>query len=172
MKTLLTITIALIGFSFSNAQVRKDIKPAKKKSVVLEARPIVPLSKRIDRVPARKFTYLGSFVVTGYHILSVKTPGSKELEEIDGSIVKVGYNAITGAEIKPMTFGLLGDASMTRTEFIQHVFGRQVRVREPNLPNQFLVHKTDHEVCRGFAELDRDHLAVPYMGVLLYLERR
>lgn len=170
MKKIALLSIALLSLGFSFGQEVKRIAPIKKSEVALSLKTRPPIKH--DVVPVRKLSYVGNFVVSDYHILSLKVPDHRTLEKINGSVVKVAPAAITGTELDPMTFNIIESQVMTRGEYVTFAFGRELKVREPNLPDQVLVHKTDHPNCKGFVEIDRNHIAVPYKGVLLFLERQ
>lgn len=165
------LTFALFTASIlSFGQIKTGHQTVRPKVVELKVRPYHKVST--DVVHVRKLTFIGNFVVTGYHILSTDIPRKFELERIVGSNIKVDAHSITGTQIDPRSFNLTQSKMLSRSAYIAETFGRQVKVKEPDLPDNVLVHHTDHENCKGFVEIDRDHLAVPYKGVLLFLKRQ
>ena len=170
MKTLLTAIALVLSISLSYGQNTVKHKHVKKHNAILKK---APCKKTVGlTVPIRKLTFTGDFLVAKYHILSLNTPGTKVLQSIGGSLIKVTSTSVTGARIEPRTFNLTNSQLMSRGEFVTEVFGRELRVREPDLPDSILVHLTDNPLFIGFVEIDKDNIAVPYKGVLLFLERK
>lgn len=114
----------------------------------------------------------GDFEIVRYRVLSKDHPNKKELESLIGSLVKVSAEHLTGSEIDPVTYDLFEIEQMARGDFIYRAFGRSIRAPEPDLPSTLKVHKTDNQNCYGIIDLDKDQVAVPYKGVLLFLKRK
>lgn len=169
MKHLIT-TIAvffiLTGFSQNDATLIPALTK-KERVYVLKTKPVCCDKNLLTA----KSILVDEYTVTNFNVLKRNAPHSTELKALTGSIVKIGPGTFTGNEIDPFTFDFDGIENMTRSEFIETVFGREIRAPEPNLPDQIRVHKTNNSQLFGFVEIDENHLAVPYKGVLLFLER-
>ncbi len=153
--------------SVAFGQVSTELKPAKK--TLSKNKTVCPVKKTIQ--PVKKFSFLGDFKVTKYYVLKLKTPSQKELEQIVGSTVKITTSSLAGSELDLVSFSLTSSELMMRSDYVTEMFGRELRVKEPDLPVSFLVHRTNNELCGGIAEIDSKHIAIPYKGVLLFLER-
>jgi hypothetical protein len=168
MKTVLGIT-ALFCSILLNAQT-PDSTSTRQGTIKYVGKPV----QRVERAPAKidVITELyGDYTVTGYSVLSTKTPSIEELNTLVGTVVKFQATSLTGTVIDPLTFEIYQVERQRRDDYIYRVFGREIKAPEPNLPESFMVHKTDNENCYGIVEIGNGEIAVPYKGVLLYLKR-
>ncbi len=168
MKALTTITI-LFAASIVYGQ---EVKQIEQKSTDLK--PVQKVEKQ--RAEAKllatlKTSIFGSFVITHYSVLGLETPSSKEIEQIVGSSVTVSPTKIAGVYVSHDVFDIFEVADMSSGDYIYQMFGRVIRAPEPNLPHELTVHKTDNADCYGIIDLPGDKLAIPYKGLLLFLER-
>jgi len=168
----LLISFILIGLSFTASAQTADtttihaVKPVKNIGQ--------PLHK-VEKIQYRsdvKIDVFGEYVVDSFAVLSKKTPRIEELNALLGTTLKVLSTSITGTNIDPMTFSIFEVERLQRDDFIYRVFGSEIKAPEPNLPQAFNVHKTDHENCYGIVEIDQKHIAIPYKGVLLFLTKK
>src|SRR5688500_17696850 len=130
--------------------------------------------QKAERIPATidvAASLYGDYTITGYDVLSIKTPSNEELNTLIGTIVKFQETSLTGTGIDPLTFEIYQVERQRRDDFIFRVFGREIKAPEPDLPESFMVHKTDNEFCYGIVEIGNGQIAIPYKGVLLYLKR-
>ena len=133
------------------------------------SRPAV-VSPRVTDVVTPTSIY-GEYKICSYAQLESRTPSIEELNILVGSLVKVDSFAITGSQIDPLTYSIYGIEMLQRDDYIYREFGTDVHVQDAGLPQQFNVHKTDNERCYGIVEVNNNRLAIPYKGVLLYLQR-
>lgn len=167
--------IALLG----NAQDKiVDQNQPILKPVTLEKRQVaikkqIPVEKQVTtetKVMSLRPQF-GDYKVDKYYILKRQVPSEQELNLISGSLIKVQNNLISGAEIDPRTFSFTSNQTMTRSDFITTVFGREIRAQEPDIPESLVIHKTDNEACYGIIQIDAKTIAFPYEGVLLILKK-
>ncbi|MBI3133047.1 MAG: hypothetical protein HYZ14_00085 [Bacteroidetes bacterium] len=168
MKTTAGIFAFFFGLCLT-AQTPDSISVRQVSPVKYANRPIQKVDRIAVPVDSQVGLY-GDYTVTGYSILSTKTPGSEELNMLIGTIVKFQATSITGTAIDPLTFEIYQVERQRRDDYIYRVFGREIKAPEPNLPESFNVHKTDNENCYGIVEIGNGEIAVPYRGVLLYLK--
>lgn len=169
MKTLL---LAFSFFSLVSLHAQTDTTQlGKTPTTKFVGKPV----QKAERVPARldgsSVTLYGDYTITGYSILSTKTPSNDELNTLIGTLVKFQETSITGTVIDPISFEIYQIERQRRDDYIFRVFGREIKAPEPDLPESFMVHKTDNENCYGIVVLDNGEIAFPYKGVLLYLKR-
>lgn len=170
MKSAIVICMLLSGF-FLNAQTPDSLNGKQQVTPVKYAgKPI----QKAERIPSRidtQLSFYGDYRVTGYAVLSTKTPSTEELNGLVGTVVKVQETSLTGTAIDPITFEIYQVELQRRDDYIYRVFGREIKGPEPNLPESFKVHKTDNTNCYGIVEIGNGEIAIPYKGVLLYLKR-
>ena len=176
MKTLIVLSFILFAVN-SKAQDVINSEPVVK-TIQLEKRQVaiesqIPLEKRMiskSNVIALRPNY-GDYKVEKYYILKTTVPPKQELDLILGSLVKIQDNMVSGEEIDPRSFSFTTTESMSRSDFIFTVFGREIRAQEPDIPEQITVCKTNNESCYGIIQIDSRTVAFPYKGVLLMLKK-
>lgn len=178
MKHLIALSILFLAYQ-GIAQNKTDIhNPPVLKPVALKKRQVavkkqIPIEKEISST-SKLLTLrpqFGDYKVAKYYILRSNVPSGQELNLIMGSLIKVQDKLISGEEIDPRTYSFTTNESMTRSDFITAVFGREIRAQEPDIPEQLVVHKTDNEACFGIIQIDAETIAFPYQGVLLILKK-
>jgi len=169
MKRLLTSLILLVAISTVNAQdsTRAITNPPSR--VLIQ--PVFRAEKVAFNTNVPRIIY-GDYQVSDYSILSLKTPNNLQLEALLGSTVKLDSTSISGSLIDSISFSIFEIERLRRDDYIYRVFGREIKAPEPDLPENFLVHKTDNALCYGIIEIGDGRLAIPYKGVLLYLTRK
>lgn len=177
MKNIITFSLIIIGSTVIAQKKVNDQNPPILKPVVLENRQMA--IKKDDSYKSKVITEkkvismypkFGDYTVEQYYILKSKVPSGRELELIQGSLIKVQENLVSGQEIDPRTLSFTENVHMTRTDFISTVFGREIRAKEPEIPQDFIVHKTNNKDCFGIIQIDAETIAMPYKGVLLILK--
>ncbi len=177
MKNIITLSLIIIGSSvIAQKEIREEHSEVLK-PVALEKRQVAikkeaPFKSKLitEKKIISTHPKFGDYSVEKYYILKSKVPSSRELELIQGSLVKVQENLVSGQEIDPRTLSFTENVHMTRTDFISTVFGREIRAKEPEIPQDFIVHKTSNEDCFGIIQVDAETIAMPYKGVLLILK--
>lgn len=168
----LLISFILVGLSVTAAAQTLDTNNVR---IVKPAKQIAQPVQKVEKLEYRKdikIDVFGEYVVEGYTILSKKTPNPEELNALIGTIIKVQATSLTGTNIDPMTFNIYEVQRLQQDDFIFRVFGSDLKTDSLNLPQAFNVHKTDNENCYGIVEIDANHLAIPYKGVLLFLTKK
>jgi hypothetical protein len=166
---LLVCLVVMFGSANLSAQILDSSKTGIIKPVKVQ-RQLAPVEK-VNIRSEIQLDIFGEYQVTHYAVLSRKTPSIEELNLLVGSLVKVQATSITGTVIDPVSFQIFQVERLRRDDFIYRVFGREIKAPEPDLPNEFNVHKTDHENCYGIVEISATEIAIPYKGVLLYLKK-
>lgn len=163
MKNLFVIlALLLAGTSFGQKRVPGKAIPVK-----------------IDKMPNRinpeesivQTIIFGQYKISKYTKLAEKCPSSKDLSLLIGTLVKIQETALTGDEIDPLTFEIYEIEKMASADYIYREFGAALKSTTSDLPPQITVHKTSAEGCYGIVEINRNQLAIPYKGTLLFLER-
>jgi len=171
MKSLFYIFFLLIGISSVHAQTTDTTKTTRPQSTRVIQQPVM----KADRVTASsdvRFVIFGNYTITGYSILSLKSPSTQQLDAMIGSDAQVNEKSISGTLIDSISFSIFEVERLQKDDYVFRVFGREVKVTEQDLPSSFSVHKTDNTNCYGIAEIGNGKLAIPYKGVLLYLTRK
>lgn len=171
-RNILILTLLMVGFSF--AQERTKVQPNQiTEKQMIKAKPAEKIKKPLTQPSLRPYQEMwGDFTIVSYNILSTKTAKAKELQALIGSLVKLKATNVTGTQIDPFSFEIFEIEQMSSSDYIYRTFGRTIRAPEPNLPASVKVHKTTHEDCYGIIQIDNDNIAIPYKGVLLFLERK
>lgn len=171
MKRIVILTVLMISCFSLKAQVIDTTQRRVANPVILRHDAAKPMPVIVQR-SSIQCSIFGNYEITNYAILSKHTPSNEELTQLKGSLVKVDTSTITGTAIDPFTFEIYLVERLRRDDFIYRVFGREIKAPEPDLPESFIVHKTDHENLYGIIEIDTNHIALPYQGVLLFLTRK
>lgn len=118
-----------------------------------------------------RITIFGEYVVENFVIINSKLTRKEELNSLLGTVVKVQENSITGTHIDPFTFNIYEIEPQHKQDFFYRVFSDTSQT-SADLPERFVVHKTDHENIYGIADLGNGKIALPYKGALLILTKK
>jgi len=171
MRSLFITSIFLVGISTTNAQSIDTVKTTRTATSRCNGQTILKAEKVPARIDTRVLIF-GNYSISGYSVLSRKTPSSNELNSLIGTAVNIETESITGTLIDTLVFTIFEIERLRRDDFIYRVFGREIKAPEPDLPESFNVHKTNNSNCYGIVEIGDGRLAIPYKGVLLYLTRK
>ena len=172
MKSI-TILSALLLMCSSYAQER--IKLEHEQLIQKKQVPVQP-AKRVSgmvkvNLPEAPKQMWGEYIITSHSILSTQTAEKTTLNALKGSRVTLSETNFEGPHIQSFSFEIQEIEQMSSSDFIYRAFGRAIRAPEPNLPQAVSVHKTFQEKCYGIIQISNNKVAIPYQGVLLFLER-
>jgi hypothetical protein len=163
MKIFLQITfLILCTTTFGQSKLGVDRRHAVKKIDSYKVKPISSFKKG-------QITY-GDFIVASYEIITKKKIAKKELENLIGTMIRIKETDITGDQIDPMTIDNFGIEKMQKEDFILRSFGPKASLDCDKLSDYVEVYKTGRPDCYGLIILEDNKLALPYKGVLLFLD--
>lgn len=113
----------------------------------------------------------GNFSAGEYSIIIKNKETNTLIRDIIGSPVSITETSISGDLIENTQFNIIESEVLETADFLFRLFDEVQDEIPENLPNQLLVHKTNHPSYYGIAELSDGTVIIPHNGLLLYLKR-